>query len=58
MEGAFWFLVGLLVVVPLGIFWAVAGPLKGTHSGKILRNIGILQLAVAVIAILVKVVRG
>lgn len=58
MEGAFWFLIALLVLIPLGIFWAVAGPLKGTHSGKILRNIGLLQLAFAVIAIVVKLVRG
>lgn len=58
MEGAFWFLIGLLVLIPLGIFWAVAGPLRGTHSGKILRNIGYLQLVFAVIAIVVRLVRG
>ncbi|WP_157442539.1 hypothetical protein [Deinococcus misasensis] len=58
MDAGFWFLIALLTLVPLGIFWAVAGPLKGTHSGKILRNIAFLQLGFAVLAVVVKFVRG
>lgn len=57
MEGAFWVLIAMLVVLPLGLLFAVAGPLKGTHSGKIIRMLAFAQLAFALLAVLIKVLR-
>lgn len=58
MEGAFWFLIALLVVVPLGLLYMVFGPLKGTRSGNILKYIAFAQLGMAVLATVLKVLRG
>ncbi|GGJ18021.1 hypothetical protein [Deinococcus roseus] len=58
MNEALWVLIALLVVVPAGLLVLVNTTLKGTHSGKTLRNIAYLQLAVAMVAIAVKIVRG